>query len=191
MAHAGEPSGTLRDFSPWQSPRREDSDGTGDARRPARAEPGVQQLYRDSKYNRLRQRWMKKWLEASGTNRHVGNEATFEWLKRRFCLALTQFFLNLGVWVITTKTQRVSDGVTAQDYNNSMLLWWWSCLRTPCLSQIGTYFVIFKWTLNPLSANGARHQSLINCDRLDWPIYGALIHTINQPRSLEISVFLC
>lgn len=41
MAHVGEPSGTLRDFSPWHGPGREDFDGTGDVHRPVRAEPGV------------------------------------------------------------------------------------------------------------------------------------------------------
>lgn len=44
MAHIGETSGALRDFSTWRSPRREDFVGTGDVRRPTTAEPGVQEI---------------------------------------------------------------------------------------------------------------------------------------------------
>lgn len=54
MAHVGEPSGALRDFSPWRRPRQEDFNGTGDVHRPARVEPGgheSEQIPNAKKYN--------------------------------------------------------------------------------------------------------------------------------------------
>lgn len=44
MAHVGESSGALRDFSPWRSPRRENLVGTSDVARRATAEPGLLEL---------------------------------------------------------------------------------------------------------------------------------------------------